>query len=463
MKQHHLRLFLLSLAVGGSGSAFAQSDLSYVFTARPKYTFSAALKIRTGGATVKFGNLGNIPFQAVDLQIDDKGVPVKDANGKFVATGNYSFHDGQVRVDGLRPAETTTSTSSVSGTVTTTTTITATPYNNGTRYLSSTTVTTVDSSDPTKTTSNTINTGDFLSYEPGQTRIWMYQDPSQVSNGSIDMHAYSSQSDGASKDAEAGSSGGFDLQLGRELGLIGKKIQWGFALSFGVNEINAKTSGRINGTLVTQTGHFSLLGQAAPTAPYTGPSAVPFDETDGNGQPIPDPLSTTTPPATLQNPTGLETTVPLSSTPTLDTTTKAGAANIDGNWKVKGAYYIMRLGPSFRYQVTKRVSFSGNAGVAGAYVGSVYTLTENLVLPDNVPLTPGVTPPGLSGEIRNRDLKFGYYGELNAEFWLSYRTGLFAGVVYERLGKYSQTLGGRTADVNIGGGLAFRIGIINRF
>lgn len=461
MKHHHLRLLLLSLAVGGSSSAFAQSnDLSYIFTARPKYTFSAALKIRTSGANVKFGNLGTIPQRpTIQYQTDPAtGALLKDSKGNYIP--NYIFQDGSVNTDAVRASETThdpVPTTDANGKVTGSTQAIATPTNGGLRYATSTV--TIDNSDPANVKTTVTTTGDFLAYQAGQTRTWGFQDASQVVNGSIDMHSYSSNSEGATREAESGTSGGFDLQLARELGQLGKKGQWGFSFSFGVNDFNAKTRGRIKAALLTQTTHFSLLGQAAPTAPYTAPTYTDFIPTiNGVAQP---PTQAT------------ETTVPLSDTPITDNPVSTpGGANVDGTWKVKGAYYMMRLGPSFRYQLTKRVSFFGNAGFAAGYYGSVFSLTESLAIPEGVPNSTTtnssgvVSPapgPSVSGEIRDRSVKFGYYGELNVEFWMTYRTGLFAGVVYEHLGKFNQVLGGRTADIDIGGGTAFRVGIINRF
>lgn len=461
MKHHHLRLLLLSLAVGGSSSVFAQSnDLSYIFTARPKYTFSAALKIRTSGANVKFGNLGTIPASpTIQYQTDTTGKLLTDSNGAYIP--NYNYQDGFVNTDAVRASETASTTSTKVGTVTTTTTNSVTRSADGKRYLPTTTVVVVDAPDPADpskntTTTTTTTTGDFLAYQTGQTRAWGYLAASQVVNGAIDMHNYSSNSEGVSREAESGASGGFDLQLARELGQIGKKGQWGFSFSLGVNDFNAKSSGRINAALITQTAHFSLLGQTAPTAPYSAPSATDFIPTiNGVAQP---PTQAT------------ETTVPLGVTPVTDTPVSTpGAAHINGIWKAKGAYYMMRLGPSFRYQFTKRVSLFGNAGFAAGYYGSVFSLTEALTIPEGVPnrlSSDNVTPqggPSVAGEVRDRNVKLGYYGELNVEFWMTFRTGLFAGVVYERLGKFRQTLGGRTADVDIGGGAAVRIGIINRF
>lgn len=467
MKQHYLRLLLLGLATGVASSSFAQSDLPYIFTARPKYTFSAALKIRPSGPKVKFGDLGNIPYQAVEL-----------VNGTTTPTGNYFYHDGLVARDGIRggdtrfPPETTVTVTN--GAITTTSK--AVPYDNGTRYRTFTTV--VDATNPAAVTTTTTPTGDFLSFQEGQTRVWTYQDPSQVSDGFIEMHAFSARTEGATAEADSGATGGFDLQLGRELGTIGKNAQWGFAVSVGVNDINAKTSGRVASTLVTETGRFSLLGRPAPISldssgnpiyPYAAPSAIGYPLVDENGNPFPSAGSQTT---TADR---LETTTPLGQTPETNVmTTQAGAAQVDGRWQVKGAFYTARLGPSFRYQLAKRISFSGNAGVALAYIGSVYSVQETLLFPNGAlpngapilrnPLDNSLRPaPSSNGEIRDRAFRVGFYGELNAEFWLSFRTGLFAGVVYENVGSFKQTIGGRTASVSIGSGTAFRLGIINRF
>jgi predicted porin len=52
---------------------------------------------------------------------------------------------------------------------------------------------------------------------------------------------------------------------------------------------------------------------------------------------------------------------------------------------------------------------------------------------------------------------------MNAEYWLTQRTGFYVGVNYESLGDYDQTLGGRTAKIDLGSGTGFRLGLTTRF
>lgn len=463
MNQPLLRFCLLSLAISIGSSVFAQ-NMPYIFTARPKYTFTAGLKIRSSGATVKFGNLGTVPFDAIQYLQDSTGAFVKDSNGNRVPVGNYFFHDGEVIADSQRAEESNDEV--IAGR-----TVFSADGRRYTRY-SITQVPVLDSDgnqvkgpdDQPVTTTVTTLLGDFLAYQAGVTRNWSYENSSQVEGDSIAMHAYSARSEGAIQEAKAGTSGGFDLQLARDFGYIGKRFSWGGIFSFGLNEINASSSGTVKSTLVVQTGRFGLNGQAAPTPPYSAPSTQDWTPLNPDGTPIPDPADPTHP-QVIAN--GYENTTTLKSTPTLSTSEQAGAAQVDGLWKVKGAYYLARLGPAFRYQITKRISVSGSAGVAAGYVGSTYTMVERLLFPANAPIlsttsTP-ITAPSISGEVRNRAFKTGFYGEVNAEFWFSYRTGFFAGITFENLGRYEQNIGGRTASVNIGSGTTFRVGVITRF
>jgi hypothetical protein len=57
----------------------------------------------------------------------------------------------------------------------------------------------------------------------------------------------------------------------------------------------------------------------------------------------------------------------------------------------------------------------------------------------------------------------GYYAEAVGEFWFTPRTSLYAGLSYERLGEYEQILGGRTAEIDLGGSAGIRVGITTRF
>lgn len=389
------RVLLLSLA-GAVSSAFSQTDLSFIFTQRPKNTFSAAIKIRTSGSEVSFSNLGNVPIQRFD-----------PSNARF------HYDDGFVDGDGKRGNELAAAAGDF--------------YDNNTRYKTYS----------TDAAGVKTQTGDFLAYAEGKTRSWGYNDATQVDNGFILMHQSYAASNGATAEADGGGSAGFDLQLGRDLGALGKKGTWGIAFSIGLDDINGKVSKTITADLVTITDRYDLFGQPAPGAPYEAPHVDPTKSTTS---------------LTFEN------TVPISQNPAADSpvTTIKDGATINGQWQVKASYYLVRLGPQFRYQFNRRFSISGAAGPAAAILGSTFRADQTI---DSTK----IFSPNLTTEVRKTYFKIGGYAELNAEYWLTFRTGFFGGVVYEHLGKYEQELLGQKASVDLGSGMSFRLGVITRF
>lgn len=427
MKHHLLRYTLLGIAGSLGASAFAQGDIPFILTSRPEYTISAAVRVRTGGANVKFGKLGT-------------------AYRQYTNGGAFQFDDGYVYPDAQRAEEKITG-YSPSG-------LAFVEHSaDGKRYF----IYTVSKDTNGVETGRTL-TSDLVAYQDGMTRDWSYDNASQVENGYVNMHYRYATAEDASGEADSGSSAGVDITINRDLGMIGKNFQWGFAASVGINDINAKMSGEVRSTLHIMTQKFSLAGQPAPTRPddpttpdvvespypYTAPVYGPIYGSDGT---------------TVISTLGKELTTPLTVTPEgqpVDQTIPGGAL-VKGYWQVKGAYYLLRLGPSFRWQIHRRFSLSGSVGVAGAYLGSVYKAEEEMIDPEVK------YHPGYKAELRMRKFMPGYYGELNAEFWMTYRTGLFVGGVFEKVGDYEQTLANRTAKVEVGSGLAYRFGVVHRF
>jgi len=98
------------------------------------------------------------------------------------------------------------------------------------------------------------------------------------------------------------------------------------------------------------------------------------------------------------------------------------------------------------------------AGVAGAYIGTSYHADEIIVLP-NVSRAVGFV-----GEKSSGKALAGYYAEANLEWWLTENTGFYAGVTSTGFsGDYNQTLGSRTARINLSSGSGFQFGISTRF
>ncbi|HYC72201.1 MAG TPA: hypothetical protein VEB66_13390 [Opitutaceae bacterium] len=371
----------------------------------PKSTVSVGLRVLSAGPSVDFGNLGNVPsLRSIP--------PSSDGNVDRV------YDDGVVAADAPRLNEVDSSGNQ-----------TSTP---GGRYQTTTTVDGV-----------TRVTGDFVSYTPGQTRLWGYRNQSQATTpGQVAFHTYRATSEGATASDEQGMTGGVDVQLARSLGKGTGRFQFSLVAGVALTDINAKTNGTVASTLHTRTDTYALVGGgSAPAAPYTGPSFTDFIDNQGN---------------TVSS--GFESTPPISQTISSSTETSvAGAASVQGNWQIKGAYFLLRLGPSIRTKITNRFGLSASAGVAGAYTGSKYMVTETIVLPDVA------EPVTVVEEDTATEFLSGFYADVNVDWMLNERTGLFGGVSMQQLGDYDQSVGGRTAKVDMGNAIGFRGGINIKF
>ena len=151
---------------------------------------------------------------------------------------------------------------------------------------------------------------------------------------------------------------------------------------------------------------------------------------------------------------------------------------IDGYWQVKGVYYLFRIGPMIRVPIGKNFSASVSAGYIAAWAGSKMRFSETLVIPGITtkamavqdPRTPYVsTTSGIQAnmvsDVSKYNQKFlqGMYVDANFEWWISTRTGFYAGLVFEKLSSYSQQYAGRVATIKMDDGIGFHFGIITRF
>ncbi len=381
----------------------------------PKNSLTVGFRVLSSGVNVRFGNLGNVPLSTTVA-------PATDGLAQRV------YNNGTVNVDALRAAE-----KDANGVQT------STP---GGRYQTFSTSTTdvVDANGVvTGTVTTVVQTGDFLSYTPGLTRDWSYATPEQaVEIGGrpyVSMSSYSAASEGAMMDKKQGPSAGVELQLNHVIGRLSRRTEWSFVAGLALNGINNKTSGDVQSTLVTNTDFYSLHDQPAPvtspSAPYTAPSGMS------------DPA---------------ESTVPISALPdSSQTSVVAGAATVHGRWQVKGAYFMMRVGPSVHTQLTERLGLSASMGVAGAYAGTHYSAAESLDIP-NVGSAININ----EASDANKFLA-GYYADFNMDFMANERMGLFGGVSAQKFGDYSQTLDTRTARIDIGTSVGLRGGVTIKF
>lgn len=289
----------------------------------------------------------------------------------------------------------------------------------------------------------------LIGYQTGATRNWNGKYDAQVEEheGYVGFHSYSAISEGASLSKEQGASGGIELTITQDFGRIGRRLNWGLAAGVTLNGINAKTGGTIAATLRTHADYYKILDGSAVSMPYGTPSSTFLFDDEGN----------------YVNDSGYETTAVLSNTPdaTLSTVTDIiGGAEVKGNWQIKGAYLMVKVGPSMRAQITERIGLTASAGYAAAYAGTRYTVLETFSVPTMGSLELKVEDP--VGSTQTKFLS-GYYADLTVDFLANDRTGLFGGVTAQQLDSYDQQLSGRTAKIDLGSAVGIRGGVSIRF
>lgn len=377
----------------------------------PKNHVSVGFHLLSSGGTVNYGNLGTV---ASNVEATSAGAVTR------------IYNNGQVGLDALRPNETNTDGTQRS-----------TP---GGRYNTTITTTATDG------TVTTATVGDFLSYTPGVTRNWSYSTAAQITNsGLIGFSTYSATSNGGAAKKDSNPSGGVEFEFSRTIGNISKRVEWGFAAGVALNSISNKTSGSVASTLLANTDFYSLNGQPAPAAPYTASSFTSYIGSDG-----------------VVYPQGFETTTVLGAVPVAGASTSGpvGVTTVNGSWKVKGAYFLMRIGPSLRAQLTERLGLSASFGLAGAYAGSTYSAVESFAVPNLTDVLVKTADPEQSSA--NKFLS-GYYADVNLELAINERTGFYGGVSAQKIASYDQTLGGRTARIDLGSSVGVRGGVSFRF
>lgn len=377
---------------------------------RPKTDLSVGFRMLTSGANVHFGQLGTVPYNKLPAGASD-GLVAR------------AYNNGSVAVDTPRGGELDAHGNQ-----------TSTP---GGRYQSSIT-----------DASGTVTvTNDQLSYTPGLTRSWIYFTPDQalVRPGYIAMNSYSASTDGAALDRKQGASLGVELQMAHTFYQLSKRLSVGLTGGLAINGINNKGTGDVAATLKSYTDYYSLHGLAAPTtsvtANYNGPT---YTDLISGG-------------LTFTN--GLETTVPISAQPDAnEVISTPGGTTVHGVWELKGAYMMLRVGPSLRAQLTNRLTLTASLGLAGAYAGTTYSASESFLIPV---VGTAITEPTVTSSANK--LLGGYYADVNLEFAANERTGLYGGMSVQKLGAYDQTLEGRTAHIDLGTSSGIRGGINIRF
>jgi hypothetical protein len=331
------------------------------------------------------------------------------------------------------------------------------------------------------------STNKFIAYQDGQTRTWSVNSSSQLDFNThrVSMSNYSTESTGFSIDAPSKASSGFEVSLEHK---VVQRGRWELGVSGRVSlgSINAKASAEVTAMLVRAKDIYNMVNtgdltnfyyraggeRSDPFAPDQPGNAKTLELKDqlGNtvtqyvvtGQGIGGISSFTTGLSDLSFSTPLET-KPINSErgPIIE---NDGLVQIQGHWKLKGAYYNMQFGPTFRYRFNDRWAVSGGAGFSLAYVGTIFKADEQ-VLPRAVALL-DFDIETLHSVEENNTHKFvpGYYVNFNAEYWMTERTGFYFGMNRQELGTYHQNpLSDRTAKIELGKSSGWQLGIMTRF
>lgn len=372
----------------------------------PKNTITFGFRVLASGAKINFSNLGSV------ASIRSIAAPGNGAVDRY-------YDNGYVRVDVARTNE-----KDANGLQT------STP---GGRYQTF----------YTDASGVTSQTGDYLSFTPGLTREWSYSYANQLDRaGYVSMSSYSAVSEGASVKKEQGMTSGVDLQMNRIIFRTGRRLEWSLAAGVAINDIGSKASGSVKSTLNTLTDYYNLNGVTVPAATYAASSFTDLLNPDGSTAVV----------------GGYESTKPISQNPAAsETSSVAGGATVKGNWKIKGAYFMLRVGPSIRAQLSERLGLSASAGIAGAYAGSRYSVVETL------DMTNVLAEISTTEESSESKFLSGFYADVNLEWIANERTGLFGGLSMQQFGSYQQAVGGRFATIDLGSTIGLRGGISFRF
>lgn len=283
----------------------------------------------------------------------------------------------------------------------------------------------------------------FIGTEPGdKTNNWAYDDAKQIINDGADvaMHAYSAQTtDGSIRNNDKEVSLGAELVVSRDLGKIGNRIEWMITAGISLNGIQASDRDNVVANVKTITDVYSLGGQTLPsTVPYEAPS---FDaDSEGNT---------------------IETTVLLGRRPDSRTeTTVTNDTQVNSYWKLRGTYVTLRLGPTFKFQITDKLRFSVSGGPVLVHSGTTYSVERTFEVDTAATVRDQVS----STEGENLT---GYYADAGLEYLISDTAGLYLGAFYQTAGSYTQYITEQSSsyelDVDLSRLQGFRGGLNYKF
>jgi len=291
----------------------------------------------------------------------------------------------------------------------------------------------------------------------GRTNTWNYTSLDQLSlPGFVRFNSYSAEViDTTVRDRKPAASGGLDMAVSRDMGkLLGSRVAWQLTAGMSLNDLSSTRSDPVRARLTTVSDFYSLFGRTPPDGPYSSPSTATENVVDAVGNPVlgADGVSQTI---------SVDTSVLLGNEPAgRVTTTATDDSSVSNRWKLKGAYYTFRAGPTLQLSLTNRFKATLGIGAAVVYSGSSYTVTQTLTPPAGAEITDTSSSEAYK-------LLPGYFADASLQFDLTERTGFYAGAVFQSAGSYTQAIDTDNAHyatkIDLANMSGFRAGMSYRF
>lgn len=291
----------------------------------------------------------------------------------------------------------------------------------------------------------------------GRTNTWSYTDAGQLTDdGFLALHQYSAEIiDPVARRENTAASAGMELVALRDMGrLLGTRMTWQLNAGMSINDIYANTTDTVQARLTTLTDFYSLYGQTPPEAPYNAPSTTTENVLDAGGSPVLNEDGTNQTVTT-------NTTVLLGNEPLGRTVeTLINETSVNNRWRLKGAYFTFRAGPTVWVPLSTRLKFGFSVGATLIYAGSNYSVTQMLQPDFGTELTDTSTDS-------TYELLPGYYADASLQYDITERAGFFAGAIYQSAGSYTQEIETATAkyatDIDFANQSGLRAGMSIRF
>ena len=257
------------------------------------------------------------------------------------------------------------------------------------------------------------------------TTFWGVLNQSQIDGNQITMTRTEVVASGESR-SEDDPHHGFELTYNRQLGEVGRG-HWGIDAAFNYMQLCLGNNKPPTGFIRTSTDTYTLPGGVTEIQPpyegsYFGVPTIEYPQI---------PLLQRTP----------------DGEPAVVTT----LGTLSGNRKISADIFGFRLGPYIEMPLGDRVSFMLSAGMAAAIVDSEFSFQD---------VTTGGT---LSGRGSHTDVLWGGYVAGSFSVALNEKWSLNAGAQYQDVGRFSQVVGGKRAELDLSRSIFVTLGFSYTF